>query len=405
MNRILILVGMVFLCSVHSCNSGSVEKKEQIVPETVTVFDLDNLSPTVDKLRLSDIAESIDYIPLETRDDCLLGSINGMKFTDEYVFLMGVGDIFQFDHQGKFIRRLFRVGKGPGECYARDFAIDALNSQIYVYDNFKPKYNIYNFDGEFINSLDDPNPDNNTGSHFMVQNNQLVFEVSDYAIPQNFIMSYDIGLRELVYKYENNYKEIDDSDVQKKKWSVWNSGLLRSFEDKILFKEKFCDTIYQTIDFTELTPRYVLMLDKNELTYKDYHTVFIKEILDKRFIVDYFETSRYVIVQTGPLRNIWIYDKTVNSIVVIEASTPEDWNLENDLDSGPEISIIPVFELALHRGDYIYSYIEPFTLFEAVDSEDFPIAKDSRMYELVDQLNENDNPILVKIKLKTSSEN
>lgn len=394
MRNVYIFIFLTFI----SCK-GEVNESE--TKNTIKVFDLDDLNPTVDKLKLSDIAESIEYIPLETCDDCLLGNINGIKFTDEYVFIMGVGDIFQFDHHGKFIRRLFRVGKGPGECYARDFAIDVVNSQIYVYDNFKFKYNIYNFDGEFINSFDDPNPDNNTGSHFMVQNNQLVFEVSDYAIPQNFVMSYDIGLGEFVYMYENNYKEIDDSDVQRKKWSVWNSGLLRSFEDKTLFKEKFCDTLYQTTYFKDVTPRYVFKLDKNELTYEDYHTVFIKEILDKRFIVSYFETSRYVIVLTGPLSYIWIYDKAANSAVVIEASTPEDWDLENDLDSGPGISLGTILALGLHSGDYIYSYLEPLSLIDALDSEDSSIGKDSRMYELANQVNENDNPVLVKVKIKS----
>jgi len=81
------------------------EVNESETKNTIKVFDLDDLNPTVDKLKLSDIAESIEYIPLETRDDCLLGNINGIKFTDEYVFIMGVGDIFQFDHHGKFIRR------------------------------------------------------------------------------------------------------------------------------------------------------------------------------------------------------------------------------------------------------------------------------------------------------------
>jgi len=399
MRKVFVLVFLALM----SCKG---EEKEQEIQNTLTVFDLDDLRPTVDKLKLSDIAENIEYIPLETRDDCLIGNINDIQFIDEFIFVYGVGDIFQFDHQGSFIRKLFRIGKGPGECYARDFAIDTDNSLVYIFDNYKYKYNIYSFDGDFISSFDDPNPNNNTGRHFMIHNNQLVFEVADYYIPQSFIMSYDIGKREIVYKYKNNYKEIDDSDVQKKKGYMWNSGLLRSFEDRILFKEKFCDTIFQTTDFIDVTPRYVFKIGNNALSYKDFHTIFLRDIIDKKFIVSYFETSRYVFVQISafkPLSYIWVFDKASNIITVKKASTPEDWNLENDFDTGPGISMAHIFGLGLHSGDYIYSYIEPFKLIEALNSEDSPIEKDSRMYELAHQVNENDNPILVKIKLKSTN--
>jgi len=200
---------------------------------------------------------------------------------------------------------------------------------------------------------------------------------------------------------------IDDADVQNRKASVWNSGLLRSFEDKILFKEKFCDTVFQTTDFSDVSPRYVFRLGKNELTYKDYHTIFIRDILDKQLIVSYFETSRYLIVQVGsfePPIYLWIYDKPLDCIMVHETSNLEDWILENDIETGPGISVAMSFALGLIEEEYLYSYIEPFSLIESLGSEETLSSEGSRIFDLAQQKNENDNPILVKIKIKTSSE-
>ena len=65
-------------------------------------------------LRMSDLIESVEYIPLETTDKCLIGDGVRYDFNDEYII---AGDlhgeaVYLFNRKGKFIRAI--GGKGPG---------------------------------------------------------------------------------------------------------------------------------------------------------------------------------------------------------------------------------------------------------------------------------------------------
>ena len=68
-------------------------------------------------LRMSDLIESVEYIPLETTDECLIGDGVRYDFNDEYII---AGDlhgeaVYLFNRKGKFIRAIGGRGGGPEE--------------------------------------------------------------------------------------------------------------------------------------------------------------------------------------------------------------------------------------------------------------------------------------------------
>lgn len=73
------------------------------------IFVVDVLSvPTETVNFLSDVAENIDYVPLETKQECLIGHIHNFSVTDNgkfYVNQIGRG-ILAFDSAGKFLYKL-----------------------------------------------------------------------------------------------------------------------------------------------------------------------------------------------------------------------------------------------------------------------------------------------------------
>ena len=83
---------------------------------------------------LADIAAEISYIPLETKPECLIGTESLPRFSKDYIFIVSRGILLQFDQQGKFIRKINKRGKGPGECSVWNYGIDEKNRLIYIFD-------------------------------------------------------------------------------------------------------------------------------------------------------------------------------------------------------------------------------------------------------------------------------
>jgi len=97
---------------------------------------------------------SQQIIPLETRDDILMGDIKRiMVYDDTYFILDSRNVIFRFDKDGKFLSKIARQGRGHGE-YNDIRSIDVLDDEVYVLSSFEKKIRTYSFDGEFLREID-----------------------------------------------------------------------------------------------------------------------------------------------------------------------------------------------------------------------------------------------------------
>ena len=69
-------------------------------------------------LQLSTVAKSMQYIPLETRGGCLIGEyLKRIFITSTDIFILDFGQgAYRFTKEGKFVNKIGRIGKGPGEC-------------------------------------------------------------------------------------------------------------------------------------------------------------------------------------------------------------------------------------------------------------------------------------------------
>lgn len=83
---------------------------------------------------LSDLADSIKLIELETRSNSLITSISELAVTGSNLIVSTIeGRILVFDLDGKFIRSLGKKGDGPGEHnYVSSIAVDESSGKIYI---------------------------------------------------------------------------------------------------------------------------------------------------------------------------------------------------------------------------------------------------------------------------------
>ena len=123
-------------CLFTACSGGSSNASSSNMSyseDGVTVIPM-NARPG-DVLNLSDFAESIELIPLETRDDCLIGWIPEIIATkNHYVLISGIGPtdfqhLYVYDKKGKFIRQISSRGQG-GEEFLEVRDIDVVGDSI-----------------------------------------------------------------------------------------------------------------------------------------------------------------------------------------------------------------------------------------------------------------------------------
>lgn len=125
--------------------------------DSCIILKLDD-SENKSELRLSSIFSSALLIPLETRDDILLGKINSMQVVGDRLFILDkhiAKGLFVFDLKGVFLYKIGSIGSGPGEFTAiSDFTIDTDKGVVYTLDNNTQIVHAYQLqNGSYIGNL------------------------------------------------------------------------------------------------------------------------------------------------------------------------------------------------------------------------------------------------------------
>ncbi|QIA08846.1 6-bladed beta-propeller [Draconibacterium halophilum] len=256
---------------------------------------------------LSLIAKSIEYIPLETTPECLIGDLSNAFITATDIFVYVYENIcYRFNRQGKFINKIGRMGGGPGECMrTRDIAVDSINKWVYILDY--DKIMKYDYNGEFIESL---NPESGALGGIKI----LMIE------PQLFIIS---GLG---YEYQEPGKRNSFaifSELQKK----YISKIACEKEDKIPFcisipsvynfnqqsfvKDFWSDTIYRVQTPLKLETYATLKLGKFKYRETEDKSILSgKKDNSDNLILEVYrlaESEKFIFIRTN--KGVFIYDK------------------------------------------------------------------------------------------------
>jgi len=133
MNKILLSLTIFLLVPVvWNCSNPDTDSKD--LPFHI---DFDNYKLSVD-LKLSDLMEDCRLIALETTDESLLpDNFQVINLSGDYIIIHDRGNVYKFTSDGKFITKVLRNGRGPGEISV---------SCMYDYDN---KANILYFEDDF----------------------------------------------------------------------------------------------------------------------------------------------------------------------------------------------------------------------------------------------------------------
>jgi hypothetical protein len=398
MNKLIILLLLKIL---FSCKA-EVPTKDSLIP-IIDLTDLDYINP----LSLSDLVEDIDYIKLETTTDGLIGEFQKIYAYSDGFFIQQKGLILLFNNQGKFIKQLYRIGQGPEEGFARCCAIDHFNKLFFIYDNFSEKVKIYDFFGKYINQVK-PKYTNEIHTRNMGAHNGLLIFGNDQLEPCFFsVFDFYNNLDSSVYSYKNNYTELKRKIVMYDAYAV----NFQSFRNIFYFKEQFCDTIFYSTCFENIYPGFIFKWNKNDkLKYEINTKIRSLEISPKSDI----ENGKYRITTWGntdkylffsilknndneAIHRLGIYDKKEFKLNLFNREY-----VINDIDGGVDFKPLNFVDNNNFILNSIYILLFPRDLINEFHKNKYYKSKEKRdiLKKIIDNLDEEDNPIVMVLKLK-----
>ena len=153
---------------------------------------------------LSELAENVKCIPLETTDSCIIDRIIKVKTMEGKIYISDTYHVFQFNANGGYIKQIGRKGRGPGEYQLiYDFCLNRLNGTI----NLLTSTGIIQFDenNNFIKSVPVVG-----FPHNIETIDNLIYITKEYVDVKSASGHQNISW---LYKYSNNLELLDSINI------------------------------------------------------------------------------------------------------------------------------------------------------------------------------------------------
>lgn len=357
---------------------------------------------TIQDIKLSSIAEKIEYIPLETTEECLLrADIMDITLTQDYLFVCDHEYVYQFTPKGKFIRRIGKKGQGPGEYTQSILGVvyNDTKKEIIMTDFRTSKALIYSYEGEYLRSF-------KTANELFIS----YFKQPDllFGYSSAFLISRDQTGKDL-FVYNDKGKQINDFRFNYQKGKrypalIFSLGLFYEYKGDVFYKNPLEDIIFK-IEGKKKTPAYRFNLEQFEklneeedaiLTVdkkKNIGTNLPNPAAEKKInFIKLFEISPFLFIAFGQENEYRtaLYDKAKDKVYRVHSKKIDKPGFTDDLEGG-----LP-FWPANHSGKVMISAVAVDAIQEYVKPSE---AKGS-LKKILPTLQEDDNPVIRIIYLK-----
>jgi len=380
----LLLLSIVVLL-IYSCKSRNKE-----------LINFDPRTLKEKEIKLSQIADRINYIPLENR--MIIGDVQSIEMTNEAIYLSSrnIG-ILAFNKEGKFISKIGSIGRGPGEYISYDrYSVNNKSGNTYIADSYNI-IKVYSRNGQFIRS----------------------FSLDEYGTNIDNIKSYNSNLFiQYALQFENAKNEwvICDTlgDIIKKQnrhlpefITNWGGKTGCSiFENQLLYFNEFTDTVFSVLP--DLTEKASLIISPGEHR-KPRSNLSIEQIVSGKFmdLNKIFETSRFFILSYNYVKKhfLALLDKHTGETFLIPFEVDDQGyfrtGIKNDVDYGTWF--FPDGYFTDNGEEYLLGIQYPSQIKASVMNDEFKNSyseKKKYLENLAGSIKETDNPVLVLVKLK-----
>lgn len=362
-------------------NSGKTDKQEVIVIDVP-------LQMTDHEVMMSSFVDSILYIPLETNNECLIGSVDKIIVTDNDYYIIDKDvtcSILCFEKSGKFVRKISERGVAPGQ-YVKITDVNVREDKIYIWDCSLRKLFIFSTDGYFEREI----KTNYWADSFFVLDDSWVAFCGDYK-PNKEYFQKDLCPNLLFFNIDTN-QTVSDLFFNK---DIDNSGIISNplnfLCDGYLVLD-FDNVIYQASSPSTLEKKYIMQFGeryiKAQEAYKERvatESVALDQIhaliKDIPLVLRFLDTPSYSFVGYTLDSNLyWGIIDHKQSDSYVEASACAKNPIVNDMDE------LASFMPLMSHNNALYSFVSP----DRISSDKI----------LGRRIKPDDNPIIVKMELK-----
>ena len=420
------------LCLLSGCRRADSEKTTGIA-----VIDVINNIGNYQAVYVSEMISELEYIPLETRENGLIGGVLGMIVTPSHIFIHeaegggggggmivpGISRLYTFSRDGRFICEIGRVGQGPGEYQnINNFFIDDKNQLVYI-ETFRTLLE-YSYDGVFRRSITKPLTLNESSIDkiMFVRDNLFVGHCSNYRgnEPYTFLLFDDSGR---VIKSFDNHVNFNRTGTGAS--SADNAMLPFRVSASTYVKEVANDTLFRLNEQDELIPQFVFDLGKYTISqHKRERTIGPQMDQSDYLMIPWIRTPmigtpNYIFFSIFGFSSVGIplpkgyredlvayellgvYVISNKKTRLLDADPTGRIGLINDLDGG--FSFLPRYYTS---GNELVSFLQAYHMKETLTEQYFSgrtimnQQAHQKLKELLKKLDYDDNPVIVIGKMK-----
>lgn len=343
------------------------------------------------------LIESINYVPLETNAESLLGHIDKIVTDDNFLFILDKQNALamRFTKDGKYLGSIGKQGNNKGEYESiADLSVDYRNKRICLLDPNGAQQLFYDYGGNLVNEqplyyyyqqieFTGDAQVQHTGFSFNEEAPQLDYNrlviANTQQQPLYVGFSYDEKLR-------SNFH-----------WSV--SKPLNSIRGKVFFNHILSNTIWQ-IEGNKAIARYKVelpskctsqdQLNTSTLSDKEFEAKTKKSLITYKGGYQQTNNTLCVFVTEEGFIHPILYNKLSGNVLKGNGFKNAQHNLFESLSAN-------IFDFS--DGDNFIKVLQPFDIYRIIKLNN-KINLSEKEKDLLSKITEESNPILVFVKIK-----
>jgi len=372
----IVLLTLVVSCSPPAKNSAG-----------LTVLDLSQDITVESEMKLSQIATDIHYTKLESNPECFIKRIEQSSITNQYILIYDQTQlrVLLFDRQGKFIRKIGNIGKGPGE-FNRPHDVRLSRDEKYILVMDFLKVIRFGLDGKLIGETKLPDFARNIDTF---DDGLIGYFSSNSTRMDNYSIAF--------FDWDGNctgklMKRDQDKTIRGKASRL---AMFYCMNDEIRINDRHSDTVFAVRPDRTLVPKIVL---------NDPHGKEERSMENMNFQLDvWMETPEYLFFHGAfnLMGHPMYLEKKTGLIYHIPFNKDlHRVGIPNDLDGGAP------FWPSRYQDGSVYQFQDANTLKSVLDNPliDKSIFKNQTLRDQLiafkKNLSEEDGPVLIEIKLK-----